>query len=283
MSLSSRERSTSSPPTATAPWSMASAPSAPARSRAGREWGSRGTATPRCCRTPRIAGGLEDGGLQCLLPPEPWGCLLQAPLGAASTARAASGAVGTPGVSPLPPRQVGRLRALRLPGAAVRAGARRVPVLGGVERQQRLPRGEDVLLPPHRLRRECPRPGSPRRGGPRSPPLPTDRVAVPKPCPSWPQDHGRSRLMLFEQENFQGKRAEMSDDCPSLPALGWGSSTVGSFLVRSGAWVCSQYPGYRGFQYLLESDSPAGEYKHVREWGSHAQTGQVQSIRRVQQ
>ncbi|NXQ25781.1 CRBA4 protein, partial [Alaudala cheleensis] len=96
-------------------------------------------------------------------------------------------------------------------------------------------------------------------------------------------DHGRSRLMLFEQENFQGKRAEMSDDCPSLPALGWGSSTVGSFLVRSGAWVCSQYPGYRGFQYLLESDSPAGEYKHVREWGSHAQTGQVQSIRRVQQ
>lgn len=42
-------------------------------------------------------------------------------------------------------------------------------------------------------------------------------------------------MMLFEQENFQGKRAEMSDDCPSLPALGWGSSTVGSFLVRSGA------------------------------------------------
>lgn len=48
-------------------------------------------------------------------------------------------------------------------------------------------------------------------------------------------------------------------------------------------WVCSQYPGYRGFQYLLESDSHAGKYKHVREWGSHAQTDQVQSIRRVQQ
>ncbi|NXR14131.1 CRBA4 protein, partial [Semnornis frantzii] len=96
-------------------------------------------------------------------------------------------------------------------------------------------------------------------------------------------DHGHSRLMLFEQENFQGRRGELSDDCPSLPALGWGSSSVGSFLVCSGAWVCSQYPGYRGFQYLLESDSSTGEYKHVREWGSHAQTGQVQSIRRVQQ
>ncbi|XP_032303710.1 beta-crystallin A4, partial [Coturnix japonica] len=96
-------------------------------------------------------------------------------------------------------------------------------------------------------------------------------------------EHGHSQLLLFEQENFQGRRGELSDDCPSLPALGWGSSAVGSFLVCSGAWVCSQYPGYRGFQYLLESDSHAGEYKHVREWGSHAQTGQVQSIRRVQQ
>ena len=62
-----------------------------------------------------------------------------------------------------------------------------------------------------------------------------------------------------------------------LPAL----SRRQSLLCRR--WVCSQYPGYRGFQYLLESDSRAGEYKHVREWGSHAQTGQVQSIRRVQQ
>lgn len=62
-----------------------------------------------------------------------------------------------------------------------------------------------------------------------------------------------------------------------LPAL----SCRRSLLCRR--WVCSQYPGYRGFQYLLESDSHAGEYKHVREWGSHAQTGQVQSIRRVQQ
>lgn len=58
------------------------------------------------------------------------------------------------------------------------------------------------------------------------------------PCPRRAlslQDHRRSRLMLFEQENFQGRRGELSDDCPSLPALGWGSSAVGSFLVCSGA------------------------------------------------
>lgn len=56
--------------------------------------------------------------------------------------------------------------------------------------------------------------------------------------PTWcisVQEHGRSQLLLFEQENFQGRRGELSDDCPSLPALGWGGSAVGSFLVCSGA------------------------------------------------
>uniref|UniRef100_A0A8C6Z7J2 Beta-crystallin A4 n=1 Tax=Nothoprocta perdicaria TaxID=30464 RepID=A0A8C6Z7J2_NOTPE len=91
-----------------------------------------------------------------------------------------------------------------------------------------------------------------------------------------------SRLALFEHENFLGRKGELRDDCPSLPALGWAGSAVGSFLVRSGAWVGSQYPGYRGFQYILESDSHAGRYPHVRHWGSHAQTGQIQSLRRVQ-
>lgn len=49
------------------------------------------------------------------------------------------------------------------------------------------------------------------------------------------------------------------------------------------SWVCSQFPGYRGFQYVLECDHHSGDYKHFREWGSHAQTFQVQSIRRIQQ
>lgn len=49
------------------------------------------------------------------------------------------------------------------------------------------------------------------------------------------------------------------------------------------SWVGSQFPGYRGFQYVLECDHHSGDYKHFREWGSHAQTFQVQSIRRIQQ
>lgn len=49
------------------------------------------------------------------------------------------------------------------------------------------------------------------------------------------------------------------------------------------SWVCYQYPGYRGYQYVLEADHHGGDYKHWREWGSHAQTSQIQSIRRIQQ
>ncbi|XP_009070335.1 PREDICTED: beta-crystallin A4-like [Acanthisitta chloris] len=107
---------------------------------------------------------------------------------------------------------------------------------------------------------------------------------------------GLWKIVVWDEPFFQGKRHEFTTDCYSTPEHGF--STVRSCKIESGAWagfehcgfqgpqfglwVCSQYPGYRGFQYLLESDSPAGEYKHVREWGSHAQTGQVQSSRREQ-
>ncbi|XP_053225140.1 beta-crystallin A4 [Podarcis raffonei] len=95
-------------------------------------------------------------------------------------------------------------------------------------------------------------------------------------------NHQESKMTIFEQENFMGRKGELSDDYPSLKAMGWGSNEVGSLRASSGAWVCFQFPGYRGFQYVVESDCHGGEYKHVRELGSHAQTSQVQSIRRVQ-
>nr|XP_056715103.1 beta-crystallin A4 [Euleptes europaea] len=96
-------------------------------------------------------------------------------------------------------------------------------------------------------------------------------------------NHRDSQMTIFEQEGFLGRKGDLSDDCPSLKAMGWGSSEVGSLRVYAGAWVCCQFPGYRGFQYVVESDRHGGEYKHFRELGSHAQTPQVQSIRRIQQ
>ncbi|XP_066545193.1 beta-crystallin A4 [Amia ocellicauda] len=96
-------------------------------------------------------------------------------------------------------------------------------------------------------------------------------------------NHRECRMSIYERENFLGRKGELSDDYPSLPAMGWCNNEVGSFRVQAGAWVCYQYPGYRGYQYIVECDRHCGEYKHWREWGSHAQTFQIQSIRRIQQ
>ncbi|XP_036132761.1 beta-crystallin A4 isoform X2 [Molossus molossus] len=48
-------------------------------------------------------------------------------------------------------------------------------------------------------------------------------------------NHRDSRLTIFEQENFLGRRGELSDDYPSLQAMGWDGKEVGSFHVQSGA------------------------------------------------
>ncbi|KAM8991731.1 beta-crystallin A3, partial [Ara ararauna] len=96
-------------------------------------------------------------------------------------------------------------------------------------------------------------------------------------------NHKESRITIFEKDNFIGRQWEIADDYPSLQAMGWANNEVGSMKIACGAWVCYQYPGYRGYQYILEADHHGGDYKHWREWGSHAQTSQIQSIRRVQQ
>lgn len=48
------------------------------------------------------------------------------------------------------------------------------------------------------------------------------------------------------------------------------------------SWVAYQYPGYRGYQYILERDRHSGEFRNYGEFGTQAHTGQLQSIRRVQ-
>ncbi|XP_077594123.1 beta-crystallin A4 [Stigmatopora nigra] len=96
-------------------------------------------------------------------------------------------------------------------------------------------------------------------------------------------NHRECRMTIFERENFLARKGELSDDYPSLQAMGWCNNEVGSLKVQSGAFVCYQYPGYRGYQYIMECDRHCGEYKQFKEFGSHCQTPQIQSIRRIQQ
>ncbi|KAM9795379.1 crystallin, beta A1, like 1 [Neosynchiropus ocellatus] len=94
--------------------------------------------------------------------------------------------------------------------------------------------------------------------------------------------HESSRMMIYEKENFMGRSAEISDDYPSLQAMGWISPEVGSMQVQCGAFVCYQHPGYRGQQYIVECERHSGDYHHWRTMGSHSQSPQIQSIRRIQ-
>nr|XP_055143831.1 beta-crystallin A2 isoform X1 [Symphalangus syndactylus] len=101
-------------------------------------------------------------------------------------------------------------------------------------------------------------------------------------CQGADGNHNDSRVTLFEGDNFQGCKFDLVDDYPSLPSMGWASKDVGSLKVSSGAWVAYQYPGYRGYQYVLERDRHSGEFHTYSEFSTQAHTGQLQSIRRVQ-
>uniref|UniRef100_A0A672ZTW2 Beta-crystallin A2 n=1 Tax=Sphaeramia orbicularis TaxID=375764 RepID=A0A672ZTW2_9TELE len=95
-------------------------------------------------------------------------------------------------------------------------------------------------------------------------------------------NHSDSKVTMYECEDFQGRKFEMCDDYPSLQAMGWCSKEVPSIKVNSGAWVAYQFPGYRGYQYILERDRHQGEYRNYNEYSTQAHTNQVQSIRRIQ-
>lgn len=66
--------------------------------------------------------------------------------------------------------------------------------------------------------------------------------------------------------------------------MGWdGVIWLGALSQGSACrWVAYQYPGYRGYQYVLERDRQNGEFKKYNEYSSQAHTNQIQSIRRVQ-
>ncbi|MEQ2282987.1 Beta-crystallin B1 [Ameca splendens] len=98
-----------------------------------------------------------------------------------------------------------------------------------------------------------------------------DRMMSVRPVRMDPQDH---KICLYECANFEGRKMEVCDeDIPSLWSYGF-QDRVGSIQVTGGTWVGYQYPGYRGYQYVLE----LGPFKHWNEWGAHHP--QIQSIRR---
>eukprot|EP00072_Mus_musculus_P054574 XP_006534815.1 PREDICTED: beta-crystallin B1 isoform X1 [Mus musculus] len=100
----------------------------------------------------------------------------------------------------------------------------------------------------------------------------SDRLMSFRPIRMDSQEH---KICLFEGANFKGNTMEIQeDDVPSLWVYGF-CDRVGSITVSGGTWVGYQYPGYRGYQYLLEP----GDFRHWNEWGAFQP--QMQAVRRL--
>ncbi|XP_062410880.1 beta-crystallin B3 [Sardina pilchardus] len=67
------------------------------------------------------------------------------------------------------------------------------------------------------------------------------------------------KVVLFEFENFRGKKAEFSAECKDA---GEKLERVGSAIVESGPWVAYERMGFAGEQYVLEK----GEYPRWSSW-----------------
>ncbi|XP_077479782.1 beta-crystallin B1 isoform X2 [Stigmatopora argus] len=101
------------------------------------------------------------------------------------------------------------------------------------------------------------------------------RTAATASCLSGPSTCSEAKICLHELSDFKGNKIEIQeDDVPTLWAHGFGDR-VGSVKVPGGAWVGYQYPGYRGYQYLLES----GDYRRCEDFS--AVQPQIQSVRRI--
>lgn len=61
------------------------------------------------------------------------------------------------------------------------------------------------------------------------------RTASPSPAALPSQNHKESKITVFEKDNFIGRQWEISDDYPSLQAMGWANNEVGSMKIPCGA------------------------------------------------
>ncbi|KAM8876444.1 gamma-crystallin S-1-like [Synchiropus splendidus] len=69
-----------------------------------------------------------------------------------------------------------------------------------------------------------------------------------------------SKIIFYEDKNFQGHHYECNNDCPELQNY---FSRCNSIRVESGCWVTYEKPNYNGYQYMLYK----GEYPDYQRWG----------------
>ncbi|XP_041057403.1 gamma-crystallin S-1-like isoform X1 [Carcharodon carcharias] len=71
-----------------------------------------------------------------------------------------------------------------------------------------------------------------------------------------------SRIIFYEDKNFQGQCYECSTDCSDLHSF---FSRCNSIRVESGCWVLYEKASYTGYQYILTR----GEYPDYQHWNGY--------------
>ncbi|XP_053494320.1 gamma-crystallin M2-like [Ictalurus furcatus] len=68
-----------------------------------------------------------------------------------------------------------------------------------------------------------------------------------------------SKIIFYEDKNFQGRSYECETDCPDMQPH---FTRCNSVRVDSGCWVLYEKPNYTGYQYVLTR----GEYPEYQRW-----------------
>uniref|UniRef100_A0A8D0L5B6 Beta-crystallin B1 n=1 Tax=Sphenodon punctatus TaxID=8508 RepID=A0A8D0L5B6_SPHPU len=83
------------------------------------------------------------------------------------------------------------------------------------------------------------------------------------------------QIVVFDQENFQGKQMEFTAECLNLGDRGF--DRVRSIIVPSGPWVAFEQSNLRGEMFILEK----GEYPRWDTWSSSYRSDCFMSMRPV--
>ncbi|KAK6319405.1 hypothetical protein J4Q44_G00106160 [Coregonus suidteri] len=81
------------------------------------------------------------------------------------------------------------------------------------------------------------------------------------------------KVVVFEFENFCGKKVELSAECKNV--IEKGCEKVGSVIVESGPWVAFERQAFGGEQFVLEK----GEYPRWSTWTNSQTNNYLLSLR----
>uniref|UniRef100_A0AAY4E590 Beta-crystallin B3 n=1 Tax=Denticeps clupeoides TaxID=299321 RepID=A0AAY4E590_9TELE len=81
------------------------------------------------------------------------------------------------------------------------------------------------------------------------------------------------KVVLYEFENFRGKKIELSAECKDVGEKNL--EKVGSIVVESGPWVAFERQGFAGEQFVLEK----GEYPRWSTWTNSQNSYSLLSLR----